>query len=127
MKEKRATLRFRPIKAITVAVESDDGLPAGFGIVADISEGGACLVSDVSLPVGANVTLLMAFPDNRIPFSTPGKLCWVRKDLGSQWMLVRYGIQFELEPWRDSDRLKSLIAEVAEETATVAPQPGPPP
>jgi len=109
MREKRATDRFKPIKAITVAVESDDGLPAGFGIVADISEGGACLITDVGLYVGESVRLSLSFPNHRTPFSTPGKLCWIQKDLEGH--CIRYGMRFEPGPWTDTDRLKSLIAD----------------
>ena len=111
MREKRATDRFKPIKAITVVVESDDGLPAGFGIVSDISEGGACVISDVGLYVGADVRLALSFPNSRTPFTTPGKLRWIQKD--AEGKCIRYGMQFEPGPWTDTDRLKSLIADHA--------------
>ncbi len=111
MKNTRATERFKPLKAITVAVECEDGLPAGFGVVADISEGGACVITDVGLYVGANVRLALSFPNHRTPISTPGKLCWIEQDPGST--NIRYGMQFEPGPWTDTDRLKALIADHA--------------
>jgi Tfp pilus assembly protein PilZ len=111
MQEKRATDRFKPVKAITVAVESEDGLPAGFGIVADISEGGACVITDVGLFVGANVRLALSFPNHRTPISTPGKLRWIQQDPNSK--NIRYGMKFEPGPWTDEGKLKSLIAEHA--------------
>ncbi len=111
MKAKRATLRFKPLKAITVAVESEDGLPAGFGIVADISEGGACVITDVGLYVGANVRLALSFPNHRTPISTPGKLRWIEQDPSGK--NIRYGMQFEPGPWTDIEQLKSLIADHA--------------
>ena len=111
MRAKRATDRFKPVKAITVAVESEDGLPAGFGIVADISEGGACVITDVALYVGAKLRLALSFPNHRTPISTPGKLCWIQQDPDSK--NIRYGMQFEPGPWTDTDRLKSLIADHA--------------
>ena len=112
MGEKRATGRFKPIKAITVAVESDDGLPAGFGIVADISECGACVITDASNYVGPNVRLSLGFPNHQTPFSTPGKLCWIRKDAEGNG--IRYGVRFEPGPRTDTERLKTLIADHAE-------------
>ena len=111
MRKRRATDRFTPIKAITVVVESDDGLPVRFGIVADISADGACVITDVGNYVGANVRLALNFPNSRTPFTTPGKLCWIRKDPEGN---IRYGVQFGTGPWTDTDRLKTLIADHAE-------------
>ena len=95
MRERRATHRFQPIKTITVAVKSDEGLPARFGIVANISEGGVCVIMDVANYVGANVRLSLSFPNHRSPFSTSGKLCWIRKDAEGN---IRYGVQFKPGP-----------------------------
>jgi len=102
MKEKRATDRFKPVTTITMCLESDEGLPA-FGFVVDISEGGACVltdVGDVGLYVGANIGLTLSFSSHRTVF-TPGKLRWIQQD--------RCGMQFEPGPGTE-DRLKSLIA-----------------
>ena len=69
MKEKRATDRFKPVKAITVALESDEDLPTGFGTVADISVGGACVITDVRLDVDAKPRLALSFP-NQLSYSS---------------------------------------------------------
>ena len=108
MRERRATDRFKPIKAISVAVHTDDGLPARFGIVADISEGGACVIMDVANYVGATVRLSLSLPSHRSLFSTPGKLCWIRKD--AECNGIRYGVQFAPGPGTATDRLQTLIA-----------------
>ena len=104
MKEKRATDRFKPVKAITICLESDEGLPA-FGVVANISDGGACVITDVGavgLDVGADVKLTLSFSPNYQTVLTTGKLRWIQQD--------RCGVQFEPGPRMD-DRLKSLIAD----------------
>jgi len=102
VKEKRATDRFKPVKAITICLETDEGLPA-FGVVANISDGGACVITDVravGLDVGANVKLTLSFSPNYQTVLTTGKLCWVLQD--------RCGVQFEPGPRMDD--LKPLIA-----------------
>ena len=103
MKEKRATDRFKPVKAITMCLESDAGLPA-FGVVANISEGGACVMTDVGavgLDVGADVKLTLSFFPVYQTVLTTGKLCWIQPD--------RCGVQFEPGPRMDD--LKPLIAD----------------
>ena len=113
MKEKRATDRFKPVKAITVALESDEDLPTGFGTVADISVGGACVITDVRLDVDAKPRLALSFP-NQLSFSshrtvfTTGNVRWTQQN--PTGVGVRCGMQFEPGPWTDN-RLKSLIAD----------------
>ena len=109
MKDRRATDRFKPVKAITVAVKSGEHLPARFGIVVNISEGGACVITDVGLYVGAKVRLALGFPNHRTVFTT-GKVRWIQPDPSRK--SIRYGMQFEPGPWTDN-RLKSLIADNA--------------
>ena len=106
MKEKRATDRFKPVKAITICLESDAGLPA-FGVVANISDGGACVLTDVGgagYSVGADVKLTLSFSPSYQSVLATGKLRWIQQE--------RCGVQFELGPRMD-DRLKSLIADSA--------------
>ncbi len=114
--ETRATDRFKPVKAITVALKSSEEQPVGFGIVADISAAGACVFTTVGLDVGAEVRLTLSFPNNQSVFTT-GKVCWIER---VRWLsqqdpnhkTVRYGMQFEPRPSTDS-RLEALIAEHA--------------
>ena len=111
VKEKRAADRFTLAKAPTVALEFED-LPAGFGTVANISMGGACVINvslDVGLDVGAKVRLTLCLPNGQT-VNTAGELRWIQQDPSGK--SVRCGLQFEPGLWTD-DHLKSLIAENA--------------
>lgn len=86
-----------------MCLESDGGLPA-FGTVANISEGGACVITDAAaagLAAGAGVKLTLSFFPEHETVLAGAKLRWIQEDC--------CGIQFEPGPWMD-DRLKSLIA-----------------
>ena len=106
MKETRATGRFKLVKVMTVALKSDEDKPADFGIVADISLGGACVITDVGLSVDAEVGLALSRP-HYSTVSTTGKVRWIQPD--SSGRVVRYGMRFEPGPLTD-DLLQSLIA-----------------
>ena len=109
MSETRASGRFKTVTAPNVALEFED-LSAGRGIVADISEGGACIITDVgldvSLDVGAKVRLKLSLPNKRT-VDTTGELRWIHEDPIDK--SIRCGFQFEPGVWTD-DRLRSLIA-----------------
>ena len=118
VKERRATDRFKPVKAITVTVKPDGGSEL-LGIVVDISEGGACVVTDTDgIEVGATVELAVSFPDTDEPLVTTGNVRWTRKmrwlqlRSSGQAVSLRYGVHFHPAPG-SGDRLKSLIARLA--------------
>ncbi len=103
----REAVRIVPRSPITVAIQ-DGGIPFAYGVVANISEGGACIWTDASLEPGRNVSLRLSFPRGSQPLDAEGVVVWVkpRGDERSR----RYGLQ-----WRDRSaarlaRLKTIAA-----------------
>ena len=103
----REAVRIVPRSPITVAIQ-DAGVPFAYGVIANISEGGACIWTDVSLEPGHDVSLRLSFPRGSQPLDAQGIVVWCepRGDERSR----RYGLQ-----WRDRSaarlaRLKTVIA-----------------
>jgi len=96
--------RVVPPRAITVAIEGSQRSRA-YGVVANISEGGACLLTDASLALGESVALELSF--FREPHIVPasGHVVWSsgNRDAGA----VRYGLKWSPRP--ADDRLRDLI------------------
>jgi len=57
----RQRTRIVPPDPITVAIEDDHGLPLGYGVIANISETGACVWTDGALAPGARLALRVSF------------------------------------------------------------------
>ena len=100
-------VRIVPRNPITVALQ-EASTPFAYGVVANISEGGACIWTDASLEPGRDISLRLSFPRGSQPLDAEGVVVWVkpRGDERSR----RYGLQ-----WRDRsaarlERLKTVIA-----------------
>jgi hypothetical protein len=101
--------RIVPQRAITVAIE---GPPWGrsYGVIANISVGGACLLTDASLPLGKTLELELSFFREPAFVPAAGRIVWSsgNRDAGA----VRYGLEWDAGS-RDA-RLASLIAQASE-------------
>ena len=71
----REAVRIVPRSPITVAIQ-DGGVPFAYGVVANISEGGACIWTDVSLEPGHDVSLRLSFPRGSQPLDAEGVVVW---------------------------------------------------
>lgn len=60
---RRMTPRIVPCRPFTVAIEDDAGSPVVYGVVADISGGGACVWTERSLVVGSTLSFRISFAD----------------------------------------------------------------
>jgi PilZ domain len=69
----RKAQRFAPTQPVTVAI-LDDGIPVSYGIVANISESGACFQTNV-VPNHGHVSLLMSFYEGEY-LQTSGRVVW---------------------------------------------------
>jgi uncharacterized protein (TIGR02266 family) len=103
----REAVRIVPRSPITVAIQ-DGGVPKAYGVVANISEGGACIWTDVSLEPGHDVRLRLSFPKGSQPLDARGVVVWCEPK--GEENSRRYGLQ-----WRDRSaarmaRLKAVIA-----------------
>jgi len=106
----RAVRRFIPKQSITVAV-NEDGFPLGCGVVRDLSESGACLVTDLLLKRGWRVDLKVNL--NRLDvFETRGQVVWSGEGSnadGGVLGAVLHGVQFTGLPDAVRSRLKGLL------------------
>jgi hypothetical protein len=101
MSERRGP-RFTPRAAVTAAIEEFDR-PLSFGVVSNISDGGACICTDGLFPVGDNVTVQLSFRGEEQPVPMEGYVVWCGTDPGPSF---RYGLQW-IRP--AASRLQRLI------------------
>jgi hypothetical protein len=87
--ERRRTPRFVPTQPIRVAIEAENG-PVTHGVVADISDGGACVWADAALGVGEDI-LLRLTTGREEPIPAAGRVIW-KGDNGTG--ARRYGIEW---------------------------------
>ena len=101
--------RIVPQRAITVAIE---GPPWGrsYGVIANISAGGACVLTDASLPLGKTLQLELSFFREPAIVPATGRIVWISGNhhVGA----LRYGLEWDAGS-RDA-RLTSLIAQASE-------------
>ena len=105
----RAAVRFVPRRPVTVAFESRD-TPRAYGVVADLSEDGACVWSDAHLQPGQLVTLAVSFARASRPVPAEARVVWTGP--GSKPGASRYGVRFD-PAMREAEHLRRLIAESA--------------
>jgi Tfp pilus assembly protein PilZ len=99
----RSAVRLIPRNAITVAIENE-GYPLAYGVVANISEAGACLWTNGAFHVGESLVLRLSFPHEPQPVQAVGRVVWEDAGRDEQGAL-RYGLF-----WTPSaPRLKGLI------------------
>ena len=100
--------RVVPQKAITVAIEAPRR-DRSYGVVANISQGGACVLTDASLPLGASLELELSFFRELQVVPAAGRIVWTsgNRDSGA----LRYGLQWA---GGEDERLRSLIEQAAE-------------
>jgi hypothetical protein len=106
MTDNRRAVRVVPRRAITVAID-DHGVPRAYGVVANISETGACVLTNGTFQVGESLTLQLSFAREPIPVETTGRVVWAgaTHDRG----VLRYGLQWA-EGSVPREHLKTLIS-----------------
>ena len=88
----RAAVRVIPRSAVTVAIENPS-YPVAYGVVANISDVGACVWTNSAFGVGENVVLRLSFPREPQPLQAAGRIVWEdppRDDKGA----LRLGLQW---------------------------------
>ena len=109
MKERRS-VRVIPKTSITVAIEDEGQRTAAFGVVANISEGGACVLTDGRFEVGRNVGLQLSFAREPQPLDAQGVVVWGGPVRAGTEGMLRYGVMWtEAQPPAIRDRLRTLI------------------
>jgi hypothetical protein len=105
----RANARFVPNRSVTVAFEGRDSTRA-YGVVANISEGGACVWSDAHLTAGERVRLAVSFARAPLAVGADAQIVWTGP--GSKPGASRYGVRWDAEA-PESESLRRLISESA--------------
>lgn len=70
----------RLVPADSVMVSIFLGAEQAYGLIANISEYGACVVSGVHFPPGSRVLLRIGFQPERDPFATEADVIWSRDE-----------------------------------------------
>ena len=76
--EKRAAVRVVPTRAVTIALATGGDERLAYGVIEDISCGGARVVSDTAPPVGQWVGVALSFPREKQLFETRCRIVWLR-------------------------------------------------
>ena len=100
-------MRIVPRSPITVAIQ-DSGVPYAYGVVANISEGGACIWTDARLDPGRSLSLRLIFTRGSQPLEADGVVVWgePHPDAGSR----RYGLRWKDAAAKGLGRLKTMMA-----------------
>ena len=104
----RAAVRVIPRSAVTVAIENQ-GYPMAYGVVANISDVGACVWTNGAFAVGENLVLRLSFPRELQPLQAAGRVVWEdpkRDEKGA----MRLGLQWSHATGPAHARLKEMIA-----------------
>jgi hypothetical protein len=100
----RGAVRIVPRSPITVAIQEGDA-PKAYGVVANISEAGACIWTDLRLDAGRPVKLRLSFPRGSQPIDAEGVVVWGDSGTGTR----RFGLQWVDQTATRQMRLKRAI------------------
>src|SRR5512134_773693 len=111
---------------MTVAIEDEGGLQLGYGVIANVSESGACVWTDSVLATHSRLVLRISFARLSEVHEVGGVVVWEGVENGPRGAgMRRFGIE-----WRDAtpacvSRLRELALQAAEGPLT--PNGTPPP
>ena len=101
---RQRAVRVIPQKAITIAIENP-GWGRSYGVVANISTGGACVLTDARFLPGESLQLQLSFFREQEMVPAAGRVMWSTGSPATG--PLRYGLQW-MGPTHDP-RLRSLI------------------
>jgi hypothetical protein len=80
-----------------------------YGVLSDISEGGAQFVAGVLFESGSRVLLRIGFNPEE-PFSTPAEVVWTRDDSDAKHKQnYSHGVRFRIEDPEQRERLRAIL------------------
>ena len=100
--------RLVPKGSVMVSVYGPSGEQA-YGVLSDISEGGAQFVAGVLFEPGSRVLLRIGFnPDE--PFSTSAEIVWTRDDSDAKHKAnFSHGVRFQIDDPEQRARLRAVL------------------
>ena len=101
--------RLVPENAVMVSVYA--GTEQAYGLLANISEAGACVVSGVNFETGSKVLLRVGFDNESEPFSSEAKVVWSRDESESEKKATFViGLKFDMISEDQRAYIKSVLA-----------------
>jgi hypothetical protein len=124
----RLTARIVPARPITVSVAEQDGRSVAHGILANLSEGGACLWTDGFLRLGMHLRLQISFAEPTELHEATGLVVWGQLCRGASGETRKYGLEWRGTPLYSRERLRELASRpvVTPDDAPPAPDIPPP-
>jgi hypothetical protein len=104
----RGAVRVIPRHPVPVEIMSID-VAAALGMLANISELGACVWTETTFATGDSLVLRMGFKGERSPFQVAGRVVWSDRP-GAGGSLRRCGLRWAHGTGPHHDHLRSLIA-----------------
>jgi Tfp pilus assembly protein PilZ len=104
----RASTRVNPRTPVRVEI-GKPGQPTALGVVSNISDHGACVVTDGDFPIGESLVLHLVFSPETQPFQAAGRVIWIRP-AGEAPGAQRYGLQWAHRTGPQHARLRELIS-----------------
>jgi hypothetical protein len=107
----RSNRRLTPRKPVTVAVQDGDAALA-YGVITNISESGACVVTDTFIGQGRIVLLRMSFYRQSDLFETEARIVWSEEEIKAMRSMsaaVLQGVQFTGLSDPEQSRLRKLL------------------
>ena len=100
--------RLVPAGSVMVSIFGPDGEQA-YGVIANVSEGGAQVVAGVCFESGSRVLLRIGF-DPSEPFATPADVVWVRDESDDKHKSSYvYGVRFRIKDPEQKARLREIL------------------
>jgi hypothetical protein len=106
----RITARIVPARPITVAIEEDGGPAVVYGVIANLSEGGACLWTDGFLRVGTHLQLQISFAQPPEMLEVSGLVLWGHVCRANTGETRKYGLEWHGTPLHARERLRDLAS-----------------
>jgi hypothetical protein len=111
----RQRARIVPPDPITVAIDDESGIPLGYGVVADVSEAGACLWTDGRLDAGARLILRISFARPAEVHEVAARVVWGDEGEDRAGARIhRYGVQWQGPSSACVRRLRDLALRAAD-------------
>jgi len=106
----RLTARIVPARPITVAIAENDGRAVAYGVLANLSDGGACLWTNGFLRVGMHLHLQISFAQPPEMHEATGLVVWGQMCRATERETRMYGLEWRGTPVRSRARLLELAS-----------------
>ncbi len=122
----RQRSRIVPPNPITVAIDDENGLPLGYGAIANVSDAGGCVWTDGALEPGARLSLRVSFAHPPEVHEVAARVVWGEEGCDREGTpMRRYGLRWEGAAAGCVARLREMARRVQASSRTPARGTGP--